>query len=111
VKFLLDHDVPVEVAHLLRHWGHEAFRLNEVLAITTVDSEIFDYALEHGLLLVTCNRAHFVALAQQAHKDSRNFLGLIVLLRRRTRQAECAQMFNLLMRAGESGLSRNINFA
>jgi hypothetical protein len=35
VKFLLDHDVPGEVARLLRHWSHDAVSLRQVLAVTT----------------------------------------------------------------------------
>jgi hypothetical protein len=35
VKFLLDHDVPVEIAHLLRYWSHEVIVLKEALPVTT----------------------------------------------------------------------------
>ena len=36
---------------------------------------------------------------------------LIVLIRRRSRIVECANLLRLLDSAGESGLSGNINFA
>lgn len=35
MKFLLDHDVPEDIAHLLRHWNHTATVLREVLDRTT----------------------------------------------------------------------------
>jgi hypothetical protein len=37
--------------------------------------------------------------------------GLIILNRRRTRQAECRHLLQLLANAGEDGLKGNINFA
>jgi hypothetical protein len=37
--------------------------------------------------------------------------GLIILNRKRTRQAECKNVLALVARASESGLSGNINFA
>lgn len=78
-----------------------------MLPITIPDAEVFAYAQTHGLITVTCNRGDFLALANEhpAHP------GLVILIRRRTRQAECAKMLNLLKRAGETGLRRNVNFA
>ena len=111
MKFLLDHDVPIEVAHLLRHWGHEAVLLREALPITASDEEVFRHAQEKGLRIVSCNRAHFLALAEQAARNQIQFAGLIILIRRRSRQAEGAHLLRLLRRTGEAGLSSNINFA
>jgi len=37
--------------------------------------------------------------------------GIVILVRRRTRASERAALLNLIERAGESGLSININFA
>jgi hypothetical protein len=48
VKFFLDHDVPVEVARVLRQEGHEVTELREVLPIRASDVEAFSYAREHG---------------------------------------------------------------
>ena len=56
--------------------------------------------------MITCNRQDFLQLAGTAPEA-----GLIVLNRRRTRQAECRHVLGLLARAGESGLAGNINFA
>ena len=111
MKFLLDHNVPGEVAHLLRHWGHNVLSLRETLPITTPDEEVFRHAQSEGRLIISCNRAHFVALAEQTVVAQESFPGVIVLIRRRSRQAECAHLLKLLRQAGELGLANNVNFA
>ena len=111
MRFLLDQDVPIEVAHLLRHWGHEARPLKEVLPVTTPDDAVFAYARREGLRIISCNRAHFLALAGEAIQAGESFPGLIILIQRRSRQAECAHLLALLRRAGDTGLENNINFA
>lgn len=106
MQFFLDHDVPAEIARVLRNEGHEAVELRDVLNTTSSDEEVFAYARTHRRLMLTCNRDDFLSLAAQyAHP------GLIILIRRRTRQAECAHLLVLLNRAGESGLNGNVNFA
>ena len=55
---------------------------------------------EHG-------RLHPAALAA----DRGGHPGLIVLVRRPSRQIECARLRTLLSRAGEAGIEGNINFA
>lgn len=113
MRFLLDHDVPDEVAHVLRHLGHEVKLVREALSSQSEDAEVFGFAQSHGLIIITCNRDHFLDLARAAFeaRAPQPFHGLIVLVRRRTRQAECAHLLALLRRAGESGLSNNINIA
>ena len=111
MRFFLDHDVPAEVAHLLRHWGHTVEVLKEVLPITTPDEAAFGYACDRNLVIVSCNRAHFVGLAEAAIRGQRGFPGLIILIRRRSRQSECSHVLRLLRQAGETGLNNNINFA
>ena len=111
MRFLLDHDVPAEVGHLLRHWGHETVLLKEVLPTTAPDEEVFQQAQSEGFNIITCNRDHFLALAEQAIQAKAAFSGLVVLIRRRSRQSECAHLLKLIRQAGESGLSGNINFA
>lgn len=113
MRFLLDHDVPDLVAHLLGHWGHEPIRLREALPITASDEEVFAHAQSLRLPIISCNRNHFLALAQAAvaTRPPRDFAGLIVLIRRRSRQAECGRLRSLLQQAGENGIIGNINFA
>ena len=106
MKFFLDHDVPTEVGRVLRQEGHEVIELRQVLPVHASDFEAFGYAREHNLFLITCNRDDFLALAAD-HPNP----GMIILVRRRSRHAECGHLLALLSRAGESGLHRNINFA
>jgi predicted nuclease of predicted toxin-antitoxin system len=106
VRFFLDHDVPADIARVLRHVGHEVVELREVLDVEARDEEVFAYARRQGILMITCNRDDFLALAATSQHP-----GLIVLFRRRSRQAECAHLLALLDCAGETGLIGNINFA
>ena len=107
MTFFLDQDVPDEVAQLLRHLGHQVTLLRATLPITASDSEVFGYARMRGLIMISCNRDDYLALAS-ADTDHP---GLIILIRRRSRQAECGKVLGLLQRAGEGGLRGNINFA
>jgi predicted nuclease of predicted toxin-antitoxin system len=106
MKFLPDHDVPTEAARVLSQGGHEVVELTNVLPRDTADSEVLRYAHLHQLLLVTCNRDDFLALAAQEPT-----FGLIILVRRRSRMAECGELLRLIDRAGEAGLTGNINYA
>lgn len=106
MTFLLDHDVPIEAARLLRHEGHTPVRIIECLSVTTPDPEVFAHATSKGWLTITCNRRDFLPLAAAGPHP-----GLILLIRRKTRQAECAHLLRLLRNAGESGLTGNVNFA
>ena len=106
MKFLLDHDVPVDVSYSLKHLGHQVFRLPEELNPATSDEEVLIFARQRGLILITCNRDDFLQLAGAAPHA-----GIIVLVRRKTRAAERAALIRLLDRAGETGVRKNINFA
>lgn len=111
MKFFLDHDVPDEVVQLLRYWKHDPQRLRDVLPITTPDEKVFGFAQTQQRIIISCNRNHFLSLAREAVSNARPFAGLIILIRRRTRQAECAHLLSLLRKAGETGLTGNINLA
>jgi predicted nuclease of predicted toxin-antitoxin system len=52
VKFLLDHDVPAEIAHLLRYWEHNVTVLHTVLPVTASDEEVFGHACSQGVILI-----------------------------------------------------------
>ena len=106
MRFLFDHDVPDDLSHVLGHLGHTVVLLRAVLPQTAADPEVLGYAAAHDLILVTCNREHFVALVQTAPHH-----GLIVLFRRKSRTAERAALVRLLAKAGEQGLANNVNFA
>lgn len=106
MKFFLDHDVPAEVSRVLSQAGHDVRKVMEVMSPTTIDSEVLAYAIEHGRVLITCNRDDFLSLA--ARKDH---AGIVIVIRRRTRIAECAALIRLLDRSGSQGIDGNINFA
>jgi hypothetical protein len=111
VRFLLDHDVPAEIGHLPRYWGYQVVLLKDVLPTDSTDDAVFAHAQRMALKRITCNRDHFVVRAEQALAANAPFEGLSILIRRRSRQAECAQLFKLIRRAGEAGLRGNVNFA
>ena len=48
MKFLLDHDVPDEVAQVLKHLGHEATLVREALSARAEDPEVFGHAQSQG---------------------------------------------------------------
>ena len=102
----MDEDVAIEVARCLQQAGHEVSLVTEVLGVRTDDVDIWTHAVRTEAIVVTCNRQDFLALAGTEPET-----GVIILNRRRTRQAECGHILELLAKAGEAGLNRNINFA
>jgi predicted nuclease of predicted toxin-antitoxin system len=106
VRFLVDEDVAIEATRCLREEGHEALLVADVLGMRTQDVDIWRHAVQTHSIVVTCNRQDFLELA-----GAEPATGLIILNRRRTRQAECRHLLHLLANAGEGGLQGNINFA
>ena len=106
MNFLLDHDVPAEVERVLVRAGHQVATVRQVMKPTALDSEVLTQAIDGSRILVTCNRDDFL-------KESlgRHHFGIIILIRRKTRIAECAALLRLIEKAGESGISQNVNFA
>ena len=104
--FLLDQDVPDAIARIIQQAGHTVHRLRELMPADSPDEAVLSFALAREALLVTCNRDDFLTLAkQQPHA------GIVILIRRPTRVAECSNFLRLLQAAGENGLRNNINFA
>lgn len=104
--FLLDQDVPEAIARVIQQTGHEVRRLRELLPVDSTDEAVLALAHTHGAVLVTCNRDDFLAMAKATPHA-----GIIVLIRRRSRMAECSHFLRLLQAAGENGLRNNVNFA
>ena len=106
MTFLLDQDVPDAIGRVVAEGGHTVTRLREVLPPDADDSAVLRFAHSHQSVLVTCNRDHFLALvADHPHA------GLIVVIRRQSRAAECSRFLRLLRNAGESGIRNNVTFA
>ena len=106
MTFLLDQDVPDAIGRVAAQGGHCVTRLREVLPPDADDCTVLSFAHTHQLVLVTCNRDDFLALvAAQPHA------GLIVVIRRQSRVAECSRFLRLLRDARESGIRNNVNFA
>jgi predicted nuclease of predicted toxin-antitoxin system len=106
VRFLIDEDVPIEATRCVRQAGHEGQLVAETLGTRTDDADVWYHAVQTESIVITCNRQDFLQLA-----GTEPATGLIVLKRRRTRQAECTRLLQLLASAGETGLKCNINFA
>ena len=106
MKFLLDHDVPAAVKDALERHEHDVIRLTDLLPRTASDETVFAAAQSNQRVMITCNRDDFLKLAAKGPH-----LGLIILIRRRSPQAECANLLRLIRKAGEQGLRGNINFA
>ena len=77
-----------------------------MLPVTASDPQVLEAAIARGAILVTCNRDDFLALLPSGEHP-----GVVILIRRRTRQAEIAGMQRLLTTAEQQGLVNNVNFA
>ncbi|PYV36971.1 MAG: hypothetical protein DMG06_29250, partial [Acidobacteria bacterium] len=64
MKFLLDHDVPIDISYCLAELGHAIVRLPEVLDASADDDRVLEYASRNRCVLITCNRDDFLTLAQ-----------------------------------------------
>lgn len=106
MKFLLDHDVADRIGQVLRQDGHSVVPLRDVLPKDSNDATILAYAKESERIVLMCNRQDFLALCAK-----REHYGIIIVIRRRSRIAECSAVLKLVRRAGDTGLVGNINFA
>ena len=106
MKFLLDHDVPDDLSFLLIQLGFEVTLLRQALPEDCPDEAVLNFSYDRGCILITCNRDDFLRLA-----GIKPHHGMIIVVRRRARAAERAALLSLIERAGDSGLTANINFA
>src|SRR5688500_20393141 len=89
-KFFLDHDVPTDAMRLLRLQGHSVEVLQDAPPRNTDDLEALLYGRSCGRVVSICNRRDFLRLC-----ETEPHAGLIVLIRRRSRIAECAALLQL----------------
>jgi len=80
--------------------------VRQVLSGDASDAAVLDYAFQHNLIVITCNRDDFLQLA-----EVRPHRGIVIVIRRRSRAAERAALLRLVERAGFEGLAGNVNFA
>lgn len=106
MRFLLDQDVPDDIAFSLNALDHEVLKLRELTSVSAPDEEVLQLACQRECVLITCNRDDFLALSSRT-----NHPGIIILIRRRSRALERAALVKLLDRAGETGIRENVNFA
>ena len=106
MNFLLDHDVPVVIERVLVQSDHAVKKVANVVSPVAPDKDVFLYAVQEKRIRITCNLNDFLTLAKQSDHP-----GLKILIRRKTRIAECAALLKLLKRAGSQGIVHNINFA
>jgi predicted nuclease of predicted toxin-antitoxin system len=85
---------------------HNVVLLHDALPATSSDEEVFAHAIDTQRVMTTCNRDDFLQLAKK-----RSHPGSIILSRMRSSVAEQGHLLRLIDRAGESGISGNINFA
>jgi hypothetical protein len=63
MRFLLDHDVPDDIAHVLVALGHDVRKLRDVTKANALDDEVWRLAGEHESVLITFSPDDFLLLA------------------------------------------------
>jgi len=53
MRFLIDEDLPLSIADVVRHYGHEAIDIRDINLRGAKDAQIIAYAQSKGLCLVT----------------------------------------------------------
>jgi predicted nuclease of predicted toxin-antitoxin system len=77
-KLLLDEQIWVYLAKLLREQGFEVYHVSEVGLDNTPDPEILRAAVEKHQAVVTFNIKDFVPLAHQYFKEGKEHYGIVV---------------------------------
>lgn len=75
----LDECVSKRLVIRLRWRGFQVTTANEVGLLEASDDRQFAYAAQYGLLLITHNKRHFIALHNQYMRDRQTHHGLLVL--------------------------------
>ena len=79
IRLLLDEDVPILLAHVLRERGHDVVHATEEGLSAASDDRVFAQALDQGRVLLTHNVADFLTLTQRFASDSRPHGGLFLV--------------------------------
>jgi len=78
ICLLLDEDVRVALAEILRERGYDAVHVLEVQRESKSDSEQLDYALGLGKAILTHNVRDFRLLHRQYQEEGKEHCGIIV---------------------------------
>ena len=79
---MLDEDVDVLVASLLRSRGFNATTAQQARQLGKTDAEQLEYATSQGAAILTHNRTDFEDLAREHFKTGKSHSGIIVAVRK-----------------------------
>jgi predicted nuclease of predicted toxin-antitoxin system len=77
--FFLDEDLSDDVAVIARNMGLDVCSVHEVERRGLDDSEQFEYAIEHGRIMVTRNRDDYLVLNREFFAAQKPTCGLLVV--------------------------------
>ena len=77
-RLLLDEDVPILLAHVLRERGSDVVHATEVGLSGATDERVLQEASDQERALLTHNVAHFLALARRWAEGDRHHRGLFL---------------------------------
>ena len=86
IELYLDEDVNTLIATLLRSRGFGATTARAEGQLRRNDREQLAYAIENKRAILTHNRNHFVALANEYYASERSHYGIIIARRRTPRE-------------------------
>jgi hypothetical protein len=82
IELYLDEDIDSLVATLIRNLGFAATTAREEGRLRRTDREQLAFATENGKAILTHNRNHYIALANEYYASGRNHYGIIIARRR-----------------------------
>lgn len=82
IELYLDEDVDVRIARLIRRDGFAATTARDEGQLGKSDPEQLEYAISQGWAIITHNRPHFQALANQYFIEGKTHYGIIIAMRR-----------------------------
>ena len=78
LRLLLDEDVRILLAEVLRERGHDVVHATEAGLSGATDDRVFELAIEQERALLTHNIAHFLLLASRFADERRQHHGLLL---------------------------------
>ena len=82
IELYLDEDVDSLVATLIRNHGFVATTARDEGQLRRTDREQLAYAIEHRRAIITHNRNHYLALANEYYASGLDHYGIIIARRR-----------------------------